>query len=277
MAVRGGGERHVSWRQLDDRVRRLAAGFARIGVAKGQRVSVLVPPGPTLTAVVYACLRIGAVVVVADAGLGVRGLSRAVRGAWPDVIIGEAKGLCRGTRAGLAGHAHLGREAIHGIRRAAEGLAQPLRDPRPGYEHSPPGGAPARRSRRDPLHLRLNRPREGRRVHASPAVRAARHSRRALRGDPRDGARDRLCPVRPARPPPWARDRPPPTWMSRHRGRSPHGPSPPRCAHPMLGWFFCRSAAANSLQTLSRRHAGCTHLAPRGDEDVEVRTGARLQ
>jgi len=103
MAVRGGGERHVSWRQLDDRVRRLAAGFARIGVAKGQRVSVLVPPGPTLTAVVYACLRIGAVVVVADAGLGVRGLSRAVRGAWPDVIIGEAKGLAAARALGWPG------------------------------------------------------------------------------------------------------------------------------------------------------------------------------
>ena len=93
MAVRGGSARRVSWRQLDDRVRSLAAGFARVGVRRGQRVSVLVPPGPTLTAVVYACLRLGAVVVVADAGLGVRGLSRAVRGAWPDVVIGELPGL----------------------------------------------------------------------------------------------------------------------------------------------------------------------------------------
>ena len=42
---------------------------------------------------VYACLRIGAIVVVADAGLGVAGLTRAVRGAHPDVIIGESLGL----------------------------------------------------------------------------------------------------------------------------------------------------------------------------------------
>ncbi|MDL5350906.1 alpha/beta fold hydrolase [Microbacterium sp. zg-YB36] len=99
----GGGERRVTWRQLDDRVRSLAAGFARIGVRKGQRVSVLVPPGPTLTAVVYACLRIGAVVVVADAGLGVRGLSRAVRGAWPDVVIGELPGLAAARALGWPG------------------------------------------------------------------------------------------------------------------------------------------------------------------------------
>lgn len=88
-----GGPRRVSWRQLDDKVRRIACGLAEIGVRKGHRVSVLVQPGPTLTAVVYACLRIGAVVVVADAGLGVRGLTRAVRGAWPDFIIGETPGL----------------------------------------------------------------------------------------------------------------------------------------------------------------------------------------
>ncbi|MDN3494392.1 alpha/beta fold hydrolase [Planococcus sp. APC 4015] len=103
MAARGGVERRVSWRLLDDRVRSLAAGLAGIGVRRGQRVSVLVPPGPTLTAVVYACLRIGAVVVVADAGLGVRGLSRAVRGAWPDVVIGELPGLAAARALGWPG------------------------------------------------------------------------------------------------------------------------------------------------------------------------------
>ena len=85
--------RRVTWRQLDDRVRRLAGGLHQIGVRKGDRVSLLVQPGPTLSAVVYACLRIGAVVVVADAGLGIRGLTRAVRGSWPDFIIGETLGL----------------------------------------------------------------------------------------------------------------------------------------------------------------------------------------
>lgn len=83
----------VSWRQLNERVRQIAAGLSAMGVQRGDRVSLLVPPGPTLSAIVYACLRIGAVVVVADAGLGVKGLTRAVRGAWPDVIIGELPGL----------------------------------------------------------------------------------------------------------------------------------------------------------------------------------------
>jgi acyl-coenzyme A synthetase/AMP-(fatty) acid ligase/pimeloyl-ACP methyl ester carboxylesterase len=93
----------VSWRQLDDRVRRIAAGLHRIGVRKGHRVSLLVPPGPTLTAVIYACLRIGAVVVVADAGLGVKGLTRAVRGSWPDFVIGETLGLTAARSLGWPG------------------------------------------------------------------------------------------------------------------------------------------------------------------------------
>ena len=93
----------VTWRRLETRVRRLAAGLHEAGVRKGDRVSLLIKPGPTLTAVLYACLRIGAVVVVADAGLGVRGLTRAVRGAWPDVIVGEPLGLTAARALGWPG------------------------------------------------------------------------------------------------------------------------------------------------------------------------------
>lgn len=93
----GHGPRTVSWRLLATRVRQLAAGLRRAGVRPGDRVSLLVPPGADLTAVLYACVCIGAVVVVADAGLGVRGLSRAVRGARPDFIVGAARGLTAAT------------------------------------------------------------------------------------------------------------------------------------------------------------------------------------
>ncbi|KQO99703.1 alpha/beta fold hydrolase [Leifsonia sp. Leaf264] len=85
--------RTVSWALLSTRVHQIARGLVALGVKSGDRVSLLVPPSADLTAVVYACLRIGAVVVVADAGLGLRGLSRAVRGARPDHIIGEVPGL----------------------------------------------------------------------------------------------------------------------------------------------------------------------------------------
>lgn len=80
--------RSISWQLLERRVSELAAGLLAHGVKPGCRVSVLVRPGADLTAVLYACLRIGAVVVIADAGLGVKGLTRAVVGSHPDFLIG---------------------------------------------------------------------------------------------------------------------------------------------------------------------------------------------
>lgn len=99
----GGGPRVVSWRLLSRRVRQLAVGLSAIGVSTGDRVSLLVQPGADLTAALYACLRIGAVVVVADAGLGLRGLTRAVRGARPDYVIGAAPGLTAARALGWPG------------------------------------------------------------------------------------------------------------------------------------------------------------------------------
>jgi len=102
-ATRDGAPLRVSWRQLSARVDDLASGLDAFGVRAGDRVSLLVQPGPTLTAALYACLRIGAVVVVADRGLGIRGLSRAVRGAVPDVVIGEVAGLAAARALGWPG------------------------------------------------------------------------------------------------------------------------------------------------------------------------------
>ncbi|WP_227497249.1 alpha/beta fold hydrolase [Planctomonas psychrotolerans] len=105
MAPRGASSapRSVSWRLLSRRVTELAAGLSASGVRPGDRVSLLVPPGADLTAVLYACLRIGAVVVVADAGLGLAGLGRAVRGARPDHLIGIETALAAARLLGWPG------------------------------------------------------------------------------------------------------------------------------------------------------------------------------
>ena len=99
----GPGPRVVSWRLLSKRVRQLASGLDQIGVKKGDRVSLLIPPSADLVAVLYACLRIGAIVVVADAGLGLKGLTRAVRGACPDHVIGALPGLTAARALGWPG------------------------------------------------------------------------------------------------------------------------------------------------------------------------------
>jgi len=127
MSTRGSrGPQQVSWRQLSDRVNQIAAGLSAIGVRKGQRVSLLVPPGPTLTAVVYACLRIGAVIVVADAGLGVKGLTRAVRGSCPDFVIGEAPGLIAARTLGWPG-VRISTAQLPKVSAAALGVSYSLR------------------------------------------------------------------------------------------------------------------------------------------------------
>ena len=89
----GDSQRRVSFGQLEQAVRDLAAGLAARGVRPGDRVALLVPPGAELAAALYACWRIGAVVVIADAGLGLTGLGRALRGAGPDHVIGIGRGL----------------------------------------------------------------------------------------------------------------------------------------------------------------------------------------
>ncbi|WP_327034922.1 alpha/beta fold hydrolase [Micromonospora ureilytica] len=85
--------RQVSWALLWQRIREIAAGLAACGVRPGDRVALLVPPGADLTAAVYACLRIGAVIVVADPGLGLAGMNRALRSADPAYLVAIGRGL----------------------------------------------------------------------------------------------------------------------------------------------------------------------------------------
>ena len=83
----------IAWRHLWHVTTSIANGLLDLGVKPGDRVSMLVPPGNNLTAALYACLKIGAVAVVADAGLGPKGMTRAVTSADPQWIIGELPGL----------------------------------------------------------------------------------------------------------------------------------------------------------------------------------------
>ncbi|GAB3273229.1 alpha/beta fold hydrolase [Sinomonas notoginsengisoli] len=103
MSPEGAISRSLSWQQLDREISELSAGLREAGVRPGSRVSLMVPPGVDLTVALYACLRLGAVVVVADAGLGTRGLSRAVRGAAPDFLVGIDKALAAAALLGWPG------------------------------------------------------------------------------------------------------------------------------------------------------------------------------
>jgi acyl-coenzyme A synthetase/AMP-(fatty) acid ligase/pimeloyl-ACP methyl ester carboxylesterase len=84
----GATGRRVSFSQLHRQVAGVAADLVARGVRPGDRVAILVPPSVETVAAVYGCWRAGAVTVVADRGLGLRGLGRAVRGARVDWILG---------------------------------------------------------------------------------------------------------------------------------------------------------------------------------------------
>lgn len=93
----------ISFRRLHSDIEQLAAGLAAQGVNKGDRVALLVPPGVDLTAALYACWRMGAVVVVADAGLGLRGMGKALRSADPAYLIGVPRALAAARAMGWPG------------------------------------------------------------------------------------------------------------------------------------------------------------------------------
>jgi len=73
--------RSSTWQQLHHRIDGLAAELIDRGLRTGDRVAVLTPPGVEQIALVYAIWRAGGVTVLADRGLGLRGLGRAVRSA----------------------------------------------------------------------------------------------------------------------------------------------------------------------------------------------------
>ena len=83
----------TSFHELHQRVMGIARGLSELGLRPGERVAMLVPPSVDLVAAVYAVWRAGGVTVIADRGLGLGGLGRAVRGARVDWVIGAPEAL----------------------------------------------------------------------------------------------------------------------------------------------------------------------------------------
>ena len=78
----------LTWAELNQQVNATATCLHALGVRPGDRVNLMVPPGARLTTLIYACMKLGAVIVVADTGLGLPGLTRALKGANPSFLIG---------------------------------------------------------------------------------------------------------------------------------------------------------------------------------------------
>lgn len=80
--------RQLSYRELDDRSDRIAHGLIRIGIGRGVRTALLVPPSLDFAALAFAVLKAGAVPVLVDPGLGLRNLGGCLTKARPEGFIG---------------------------------------------------------------------------------------------------------------------------------------------------------------------------------------------
>ena len=77
-----GGTR-VTFRELHDRVARIAAALSRLGLGAGDRLAVLLPNGPEYIELVYACSWLGGIVVPINTRLSAVEIDRVLADASP--------------------------------------------------------------------------------------------------------------------------------------------------------------------------------------------------
>ena len=85
---RGG---RLTYRQLEERSSAIARGLEEIGITRGVRVVLMVPPGLDLFALAFALFKTGAVPVLVDPGIGLKHLKACLGNAEPEAFIGVPK------------------------------------------------------------------------------------------------------------------------------------------------------------------------------------------
>jgi acyl-CoA synthetase (AMP-forming)/AMP-acid ligase II len=83
--------RSLTFRELDDDSDCIAAGLETIGIVRGTRVALLVPPSPELFALTFALFKAGAVPVFIDPGIGAHNMKGCLAEAEPEAFIGIPK------------------------------------------------------------------------------------------------------------------------------------------------------------------------------------------
>lgn len=78
----------ISYRELDERSDRIAAGLHAGGISRGDRAALMVKPSPELFALTFAMFKAGVVPVMIDPGLGMAGLKACLARAQPRAFIG---------------------------------------------------------------------------------------------------------------------------------------------------------------------------------------------
>ncbi|MCH9684713.1 MAG: AMP-binding protein [Deltaproteobacteria bacterium] len=78
----------ITYRELDERSDRIAAGLHAVGITRGTRAALMVKPSPELFALTFGMFKAGVVPVMIDPGLGLRGLKSCLAQARPTAFIG---------------------------------------------------------------------------------------------------------------------------------------------------------------------------------------------
>lgn len=81
----------LTFQQLNDDCERLAHGFERIGIRRGVRTALMVPPSLDFFALTFALFRVGAVPVLIDPGIGLKNFGNCLAEAEPTGFIGIPK------------------------------------------------------------------------------------------------------------------------------------------------------------------------------------------
>jgi acyl-CoA synthetase (AMP-forming)/AMP-acid ligase II len=83
--------RAITFAELNADSDAVAHGLAVAGVVRGTRAALMVPPSPDFFALTFALLKVGAVPVLIDPGMGVKNLGKCLAEAEPEAFIGIAK------------------------------------------------------------------------------------------------------------------------------------------------------------------------------------------
>lgn len=83
----------ISFSELCHSIDCYATGFQRNGILKGTKTVVLIKPGIELFAATYALLRIGAIPVMIDPGMGIKNMSAALSKIRAEAFVGNPKAL----------------------------------------------------------------------------------------------------------------------------------------------------------------------------------------
>ena len=85
---RGGS---LTYRELNQRSARISRGLESVGIGRGVRTVLMVPPGLELFPLAFGLFRAGAVPVLVDPGIGLKHLKACLGNARPEAFIGVPK------------------------------------------------------------------------------------------------------------------------------------------------------------------------------------------